>query len=76
MKKRLLDENESERPKKRPQTQTSHCHTAMNSNDLLSLSDNRAMQLSDDTLSTRDLTQSSNRMQNADADFACAAFGA
>jgi hypothetical protein len=66
MKKRLLDVDGSERPKKRPRTQTSHSHTAMNSTDLLSLSDNRAIQLSDNTLSTRDLTQSSNRMRNAE----------
>jgi hypothetical protein len=66
MKKRLLDVDESERPKKRPRTQTSHSHTAVNSNDLLSLSDNRAIQLSDNTLSTRDLTQSSNHMRNAE----------
>jgi hypothetical protein len=58
--------DESERPKKRPRTQTSHSHTAVNSNDLLSLSDNRAIQLSDNTLSTRDLTQSSNRMRKAE----------
>jgi hypothetical protein len=66
MKKRLLNVDESERLKKRPRTQTSHSHTALNSNDLLSLSDNRAIQLSDNTLSTRDLTQSSNRMRNAE----------
>jgi DDE superfamily endonuclease len=66
MKKRLLDVDESERPKKRPRTQTSHSQTAVNSNDLLSLSDNRATQLSDNTLSTRDLTQLSNRMRNAE----------
>jgi hypothetical protein len=66
LKKRLLNVDESERPKKRPRTQTSHSHTAVNSNDLLSLSDNRAIQLSDNTLSTRDLTQSSNRMRNAE----------
>ena len=66
MKKRSLNENESERPKKRPRTQTSHSHTAANSNNLLSLSDNRAIQLSDNTLLRRDLTQSSNRMRNAE----------
>jgi hypothetical protein len=66
MKKRSLNKNESERPKKRPRTQTSHSQTAVKSNDLLSLSDNRATQLSDNTLLTRDLTQSSNRMRNAE----------
>jgi hypothetical protein len=66
MKKRLLNVDESERPKKRPRIQTSHSQTAVNSNDLLSLSDNRATQLSDNTLSVRDLTQSSNRIQNAE----------
>jgi hypothetical protein len=66
MKKRLLAMDESERPKKRPRTQTSHSQIAVNSIDLLSLSDNRAIQLSDNTLSTRDLTQSSNRMRNAE----------
>ena len=66
LKKRLPDEIESERPKKRSRTQTSHSQIAVNSNDLLSLSDNRAIQLSDDTLSTRDFTQSSNRRRNAE----------
>ena len=66
MKKRSLNENESERLKKRPRTQTSHSQTAVNSNNLLSLSDNRATQLSDNTLLTRDLTQSSNHMRNAE----------
>ena len=66
MKKRSLDVDESERSKKRPRTQTSHNQMAVNSIDLLSLSDNRAIQLSDNTLSTRDLTQSSNRMRNAE----------
>ena len=66
MKKRLLNVDELERPKKMPRTQTSHSQMAVNSIDLLSLSDNRAIQLSDNTLSTRDLTQSSNRMRNAE----------
>jgi hypothetical protein len=66
LKKRLLNMDESERPKKRPRTKTSHSQIAVNSIDLLSLSDNRAMQLSDNTLSTKDLTQSSNRMRNAE----------
>ena len=66
MKKRSLDVDESERSKKRPRTQTSHSQMAVNSINLLSLSDNRAMQLSDNTLSTKDLTQSSNRMRNAE----------
>ena len=61
-----LEAYESERLKKRPRAQTSHSQTAVNSNDLLSLSDNRATQLSDNTLLTRDLTQSSNRMRNAE----------
>src|SRR6266404_3646502 len=66
MKKRLLNMDKSERPKKRPRTQTSHSQIAVNSINLLSLSDNRAIQLSDNTLSTRNLTQSSNRMRNAE----------
>ena len=56
VKKRSLDVDESERSKKRPRTQTSHNQMAVNSIDLLSLSDNRAIQLSDNTLLTRDLT--------------------
>ena len=66
MKKRSLNVDESERSKKRPRTQTSYSQIAVNSIDLLSLSDNRAMQLSDNTLSTEDLTQSSNRMRNTE----------
>jgi hypothetical protein len=66
IKKRLLNMDESERLKKRPRTQASYSQTAVNSNDLLSLSDNRAIQFSDNTLLTRDLTQLSNRMRNAE----------
>jgi len=45
MKKRSLNENESERLKKRPQTQTSHSQIAVNSMDLLSLSVRRLLSI-------------------------------
>jgi hypothetical protein len=67
----------SERPRKRSYAQVSHSWFITDSNDLISLSDNRAIQLSDNTLSTRDLTQLSNRMQNAEErPISCAAFRA
>jgi hypothetical protein len=64
-KKRSLDMNESERPKKRPRTQASCSRIATNSNDSTDVTDTIAVRRTGDTLSTGNSLQLSNRMRNA-----------
>jgi hypothetical protein len=65
-KKRSLNVDKLEKPKKRPRTHASHSRFATNSNNLIDPSDTVAVRLSDHTLSTTDSVQPSNRMRNTE----------
>jgi hypothetical protein len=63
--KRPLDVDESEKPKKRSCTQTSHGRFAANLTDSTNAADTTIARLSDDIISAIDLARSSNGRQNA-----------
>jgi hypothetical protein len=63
--KRPLDVDESERPKKRPCTQTSHGRFTANLTDSTNTADTTIARLSDNIISTIEIARSSNGRQNA-----------